>query len=67
MVRAKMYVVGIDGNKLKLSCQYDYDSKEDQSFMKATPWGSAEFGIDNQKALDYFKVGKSYYLDFTEA
>ena len=68
MVRAKMRVVAIEGNKLSLDCQYDPEVKaEDRSFMQATPWGRAEFGIDNPKALEQFAVGKTFYVDFTEA
>ena len=68
MVRAKMRVTAIDGNKLVLECQYDPEVKaEDRSFMQATPWGRAELGIDNPKALEQFTVGKTFYLDFTPA
>ena len=64
-VRAKMFVDSIEGNKLRLVCQYDENAEEDKKFMVATPFGSAEFGIDNPKALEQFQVGKAYYVDFT--
>lgn len=38
---------------------------ENRSFSKATPWGELKIAINNPSA--YPKVGKSYYLDFTEA
>ena len=66
MVRAKMFVKSIEGTKLTLVCQYDPEVKaEDRSFMVATPWGQAEFGIDNPAALAQFKEGQSFYVDFT--
>ena len=67
MVRAKMFVKSIVGTQLRLECQYDEKSAEDSSFMLATPYGSATFGIDNPKALEQFKVGQSFYVDFTPA
>lgn len=68
MVRAKMTVRSIEGNKLVLDCQYDPEVKaEDRSFMQATPWGHAELGIDNPKALEQFSPGKKFYVDFTPA
>ena len=62
-----MRVESIEGNKLVLSCQYDPEVKaEDRSFMKATPWGRLEMGIDNPAALSQFAAGKTFYVDFTE-
>lgn len=43
------------------------DNLEDQDFNDATPSGSLIMLISNPKAQTYFKPGKSYYLDFTEA
>ena len=66
LVRAKMFVQSVEGNKLRMTCQYDPEVKaEDRSFMKATPWGTLEMGIDNPAALDQFHVGQSFYVDFT--
>ena len=68
MVRAKMWVDSIEGNKLTMKCMYDPEVKaEDRSFMEATPWGTLEMGIDNPKALAQFTVGKHFYVDFTPA
>lgn len=68
-VRAKFVVQSISGNNIKLATQYDPNIPEDQRFVKATPWGNIEMGIDNPSALEFLKVGRSFYVDFipTEA
>lgn len=38
---------------------------ENKSFWDATPQGSLELGITNDKAWPMFEIGKEYYLDFT--
>jgi hypothetical protein len=50
---------------LCFTCQYDTATEEGRRFQKATPSGNAEFQIDNPLALEQFKLGESYYLDFT--
>jgi hypothetical protein len=40
---------------------------EDNSYAKATPSASIEMQIDNPTAQGFFKPGKSYYGNFTEA
>lgn len=68
MVRAKMMVLSVEGNKLTMGCLYDPELKaEDRSFMEATPWGTLEMGIDNPAALEQFTAGKMFYVDFTPA
>lgn len=72
VVRAKLMLVGIEerswgGKTLRFLAQYDQSIPEDQRFQKATPSGSAELQIDNPIALAQFTLGKSYYVDFTEA
>lgn len=69
MVRAKMVVQKVDEekNEIKLSCMYDHDAEEDESFCQATPWGEITMGIDNPAALAQFEVGKAYYVDFSPA
>ena len=52
---------------LNFSAQYDALIPEDKRFQKATPTGSAKLQVDNPAALAYFKVGKYYYVDFSEA
>ena len=54
-----------DQKSVKLSCQYDPELPEDQRFCSATPSGTASFLINNPKAIEQFKVGFSYYVDFT--
>lgn len=44
----------------------DPDS-ENHAFWKATPNGNLEMYIDNPDAKGTFEVGKSYYLDISEA
>lgn len=68
MVRAKVNVESIEGNKIVLTTVYEPDAAKDTEnarFTQATPWGRIEMGIDNPKALEQFTVGKSYYVDFS--
>lgn len=69
-VRAKVVCEGIEGNAVKFRTIYEQDVDKDTEnvrFTKATPWGEIRLGIDNPAALEQFVVGKSYYVDFTEA
>lgn len=36
-------------------------------FWQATPIGKIELSIDHLEAAEGFEVGKSYYVDFSEA
>lgn len=70
MVRAKLRVESIEGNKLVMTTVYEPDAAKDTEnarFTKATPWGRVEMGIDNPTALEQFKVGESFYADFSPA
>lgn len=42
-------------------------SQENSDFNDYTPAGDLTMSIDKKGAMDYFKPGKEYYLDFTEA
>lgn len=70
-VRAKLHLSSITENDwggaktLKFQSMYDTSIHEDQRFQKATPCASAEFQIDNPAALEQFKLGGDYYVDFT--
>ncbi len=70
-VRAKLKLAAItdhagwSGKTLKFYAEYDGTIPEDQRFQKATPNASAEFTVDNPAALDQFKLGGFYYVDFT--
>lgn len=55
---------GPDVRRLKFSCEYDPSLPEDQRFSKYTPSGSFEMIVDNPAALEQFKFGECYYLDF---
>lgn len=43
------------------------DNPEDNAFAKATPGLSISISIDNPACFGFFKQGKKYYVDFTEA
>jgi len=45
----------------------DKDNEENNQFSEATPSGNLEMTISNPAAKGFFKEGKDYYLDFTEA
>jgi hypothetical protein len=69
-VRAKVKLTSIEeyeygSKKLKFQVQYDSTVSEDISFCKATPYGNAEFSIDNPAAIERFKLGDYYYVDFS--
>jgi len=42
-------------------------SKENEQFYKYTPCGGMTLGTVNPAALNCFKVGKEYFIDFTPA
>ena len=70
MVRAKVRVDSIEGNKIVMTTVYEPDASKDTEnarFTQATPWGRIEMGIDNPKALKQFEAGKEYYVDFHPA
>lgn len=69
MVRAKLRVESIEGNKIVLTTVYEDPTKDTENarFTKATPWGRMEMGIDNPDALKQFAVGQEYYADFSPA
>lgn len=71
-VRAKVTCEAIDGNAVSFHTVYETDEQkgadpENVRFTKATPWGNIKLGIDNPAALERFKVGEQYYVDFTPA
>ena len=72
-VRAKFRVnkiTKVDWNSVvtvvNMTAVSDDSIEENKRYHKYTPSGSLEICIDNPPASDYFKLGKSYYLDFTE-
>ena len=46
---------------------YNSDNNENSKFWDASPMGKLELGTINPEASKQFKLGKEYYLDFTEA
>ena len=68
-VRAKMFVSEIRHNtygggvKLSAVCR-GADNKE---WAAATPAGSIDLSINNELALNFFKPGDEYFVDFTPA
>lgn len=71
MVRAKFVVQSItshanwSGKTVTLTPQYDTTIEEDRRFAKATPSGEIKMSIDNPPALEQFKEGQAFYVDFT--
>lgn len=71
-VRAKFTVVAITdrGGTMKtieLQPRYDTTIPEDLRFASATPWGEMRLGVDNPAAIEQFKIGQAFYVDFTPA
>lgn len=48
-------------------CATNEEAREDNSFASATPSGKLELTVDNKEVHGFFKPGKSYYIDITEA
>ncbi|MEH2293827.1 hypothetical protein [Nostoc sp.] len=71
-MRAKFQVASVsrfadfDGVEVKLRPVID-DYEENKKFWKYTPQGKLEVTITNPNAVEFFEVGKEYYLDFSEA
>ncbi|MFW6027562.1 MAG: hypothetical protein ACOC91_02020 [bacterium] len=72
-VRAKLCLTeivehaGTGAKTLKFQAQYDDSIPEDRRFSQATPSGHVELYVDNPSALERFRLGESYYVDFTPA
>lgn len=69
-IRAKVSVQEITDNghseRTKMS-GVSTGTPEDNTFSKATPLLIIDMGVDNPAAKGFFKPGKKYYVDFTEA
>ena len=59
----------VDAEKrtLNFTPVYRSGSDENKAFWDATPTGSLQLGVVNQQAWAAFELGKSYYVDFSEA
>ena len=71
MVRAKFWVTGIapkeDGGSIITLMAVHSGSEENEKFFKLTPAGNIRLETVNPEAAAQFKMGKNYYVDFTEA
>lgn len=72
MVRARFKLTEIHelswgGKRLVFAPEYDSTIAEDRCFAKATPTGRFEMQVDNKAALEQFKLGEDYFVDFTPA
>ena len=72
MVRAKFQVqktskMSWGGSEITMNPVSADEVPENQRFHKYTPSGTLIMSIDNPTAEEFFKLGKSYYLDFSNA
>lgn len=72
MVRARFKLTEIHelswgGKRLVFAPEYDSTIAADRCFAKATPTGRFEMQVDNKAALEQFKLGEDYFVDFTPA
>lgn len=76
MVRAKMRVTRVpetcgvsgpklDGQQIELMPVYD-DKGPNKTWSKWTPSGKVEMHITNPDAFQQFKLGGTFFVDFTE-
>lgn len=73
-VRAKMRVTSVTTHEwsphargVKLTAEYDTTIPEEQRYAQATPSGSVDLVIDNPAIVDFFTLGRKFYIDFVEA
>lgn len=73
MVRGKFMVVEITeyswsatARKITFRPEYDSTLPEDQKYAKSTPSGEISMTVDNPPAIEQLKLGKKFYVDFTE-
>lgn len=69
LVRAKFKVESVTkvvyGESIKMNAVCYDDNDENKSFSQATPTGSYEMFVNNEKLFGVFQPGQEYYLDFT--
>lgn len=63
-VRAKMKCESISGNQVRFWAVCDDANK---TWAKYTPCGNVEMTIEQPAALEQFKVGEHYFVDFSPA
>lgn len=60
----KLHAYG--GRTVRLGTHYDEAlSKEDRAFSNATPNGSMEISVSNERVFDVFTPGAKVYVDVT--
>lgn len=59
-----MVLGGQAGDRSRPDCCTDDANK---TWAKYTPGGRIELTIDNPDAFEYFELGKSYFIDFSDA
>ena len=71
MVRAKFVLMSIqahaygDSKTYRFAPQYDTSIPEDQRFAQYSPSGELWIQVTNPVVHETWKLGESYYLDFT--
>jgi hypothetical protein len=72
MIRAKLTVGAVvpniygEGVSVMFNTLYDPEVPEDERFCKTTPSGYMTMWVTNPVAIEAFKIGKKFYVDFTE-
>lgn len=71
MVRAKFMCVSVEeclyGGNINLEPVRSSDSPENVLFYKYTPAGEISLKVTKIETMRKFKVGQTYYVDFTPA
>lgn len=74
IVRAKFRVKAVElyhqpagSGRVKMEAVHDTATPENERFTKYTPSGELSMHVDNPPALEVFRPGKVFYLDFIEA
>lgn len=55
------------GKKFKFFPEYDVHIPTEERFHKGTPSGGFEILVNNPAAIEYFKLGEEYYIEFSPA
>lgn len=74
MVRGKFTVSEVahvdwskDARKITFRAVHDQTTEENRRYAKATPSGQIVMTVDNPPASDFLALGKTFYVDFSEA
>lgn len=58
---------GWEAKELTFTAEYDTTIPEESRFWEATPTGSITMTVTSKAALEQFKLGEKYYVDFSPA